>query len=337
LLSVALGTKVAKISAMRVPHFLSASCAALTATICSGALLCIIPGCAANDELDGPQQSQATVDFGFQAIDSPNLPRLLKLSDQIFSGAEPKVEQAFADLAQLGVKTIIGVDGARPKIEWAAKYGMSYVHIPIGYDGVNEEQGLAFAYVMKKKDGPFYFHCHHGRHRGPAAAAIAFMASEGCGSEGGVAVLNAAQTSPNYSGLWRDIKAYQPPAEYSAQVDLPQIARVSDFNTVMAVMDRSWDEVKLMKKAGWKASAEHPDLDPKHTALIFAQTFEDLNASSPAHYAAKELFAGQMKIGMAASADLNKALAAGDTAAADVAYTAIGKSCKKCHFEYRDQ
>jgi len=276
-------------------------------------------------------------DFGFQAIESVTLPRLVKLSDRIYSGAEPKVEQAFADLGRLGVKTIIGVDGARPKIEWAAKYGMTYVHVPIGYDGVTEEQALAFAHVMQKKEGPYYFHCHHGRHRGPAAAAIAYMASEDCGSKGGVAVLTAAQTSPNYPGLWRDIQAFEPPTEYSTTVDLPQVASVSDFNSVMAVMDRGWDEVKLIKKAGWKASAEHPDLDPQHTALIFAQTFEDLNASTPQHYAAKDLFDAQMKTGMAASADLKKALAAGDTAAADVAYTAIGKSCKKCHFEYRDQ
>ncbi len=286
---------------------------------------------------DAQAEQQLAVDYGFEAIESNTLPRLIKLSDEIYSGAEPKIEQAFADLAKLGVKTIVGVDSAKPKLDWAAKYGMEYVHVPIGYDGVTEEQALAFAYVMEKKPGPVYFHCHHGRHRGPAAAAIAYMATEDCGAEGGVAVLTTAKTSPNYPGLWRDIRAFEEPKDYSADVDLPEVSGVSDFNSVMASMDRAWDEVKLVKKAGWTVSAEHPDLEPNHIALILAQSFDDLHKATPKHFANEEIFAQQMKVSMDASADLRSALARKDRAAADEAYTKIGKSCKKCHFEYRDQ
>lgn len=302
------------------------------------ALIGGLAGCASNEQEDCPSEGQQLmVDYGFQPMDSETLHRLIKLSDQIYSGAEPKVEQAFADLQAMGIKTIVGVDSARPKLEWAAKYGMEYVHVPIGYDGVTDEQALAFAHVMEKKKGPIYFHCHHGRHRGPAAAAIAFMSTQSVGTSGGVAVLEAAQTSPNYPGLWRDIKAFEPPKDYSAKVDLPQSAGVDDFNSAMAAMDRAWDEVKLVKKAGWKVSAEHPDLEPKHTALILAQTFEQLHAATPKQYAGEAVFGEQMKISLDSSAQLQAALTAGDTDQADLAYTAIGKSCKKCHFEYRDQ
>lgn len=323
---------------MSVLNLLSAPRAAIAVPLLSVAVLFAAAGCSANEEVDEQQtEQQLAVDFGFVAMESPTLPRLLKLSDRIYSGAEPKVEQAFAELQKLGVKTIIGVDGAKPKLEWAAKYGMEYVHIPIGYDGVSDEQAKAFAYVMQKKPGPYYFHCHHGRHRGPAAAAIAYMASESCGSEGGVAVLTTAKTSPNYPGLWRDIKAFQCPSDYSDDVALPEVAGVSDFNSAMAGMDRTWDEIKLVKKAGWKVSAEHPDLDPQHTALILSQAFADLHAATPDKYAKQDVFAAQMEVSLSASQELSKALEQHNTAAADIAYQKIGQSCKKCHFEYRDQ
>ena len=78
-----------------------------------------------------------------------------------------------AELARLGVKTIVNVDGATPKLEMAQKYGLDYIHIPIGYDGITAEQSAAMVRVMREREGPFYFHCHHGKHRGPTAAAVA--------------------------------------------------------------------------------------------------------------------------------------------------------------------
>ena len=303
---------------------------ALVAILVAGA-------CASYEESNAQQATTAAhVDFDFQPITSKTLPRLLQLNDRIFSGAEPKVEQAFAELQKLGIKTIIGVDGARPKVEWAAKYGMEYVHIPIGYDGIETAQANAFAQVVREKPGPYYFHCHHGRHRGPAAAAIGFMADTQCGSEGGIAVLTHAQTSKNYPGLWRDVEAFEMPSA-SVKVELPAIAMVSDFEGAMAKMDRAWDEAKLIQKAGWKVSAEHPDLDPQRTALILSQTFEDLNATTPRRYLNKELFQEQMKVALSASSALSKALAGNNVSDADAAFEKVRKSCKGCHLEYRDQ
>ena len=48
-----------------------------------------------------------------------------------------------------------------------------WIHIPIGYDGIPLESEAAIVRAMKETEGPVYFHCHHGLHRGPAAAAIA--------------------------------------------------------------------------------------------------------------------------------------------------------------------
>jgi len=54
----------------------------------------------------------------------------------LWSGSGPEGDAGFASLKKLGVKTVISVDGAKPDIERARRYGMRYVHLPIGYAGV---------------------------------------------------------------------------------------------------------------------------------------------------------------------------------------------------------
>lgn len=43
---------------------------------------------------------------------------------------------AFAELRELGVRTIIHVDGDTPDASAAERHGLRYVHLPHGYEGV---------------------------------------------------------------------------------------------------------------------------------------------------------------------------------------------------------
>ena len=43
------------------------------------------------------------------------------------------------------MRTVISVDGARPDVVRAHSFGLRYVHLPIGYDGVPREQALRIA------------------------------------------------------------------------------------------------------------------------------------------------------------------------------------------------
>ena len=43
-------------------------------------------------------------------------------------------------LADMGVKTILSVDGKTPDVEAAKKLGMRYVHVPIQYRGITESE-----------------------------------------------------------------------------------------------------------------------------------------------------------------------------------------------------
>jgi len=115
---------------------------------------------------------ETKVQSRFQSLDRPGLQNVFQVSDQLILGSGPEEKKSFESLKNMGIKTIISVDGAKPNLKLSREIGMKYVHIPIGYDGISEKVGLALARVAKELNGPFYIHYHHGRHRGPTAAAF---------------------------------------------------------------------------------------------------------------------------------------------------------------------
>src|SRR5436305_114465 len=108
-------------------------------------------------------------------LDAPGLPHAFRVSDRLFSGGNPDGEAGFAALRALGVQTVISVDGARPDWETAGRHGLRYVHLPVGYDGIPRGRVLALAKAARDLPGPVYVHCHHGKHRGPAAVAAIML------------------------------------------------------------------------------------------------------------------------------------------------------------------
>ena len=274
--------------------------------------------------------------LAFVHLDQSPVDKMLKLTDELYSGAEPKTDEAYAELARLGVKTIVNVDGATPKLDMAAKYGLEYIHIPIGYDKVAPEEAAAMVRVMRERQGPFFFHCHHGRHRGPAAAAIALMESTGCSAEEGIQVLVEAGTSEGYPGLWRDVRNFQSPAADAVLPELVAVAEVSDLEAAMAKLDRTWDEMKLIQKAGFLSTAEHPDLDPHNVARILRESIEASAHMTDPQLAADALYQEEMKKALEGARALEAALNEDRLADAQAPFDVVRLSCKACHIEFRD-
>ena len=102
----------------------------------------------------------------------------------------------------MGVRTIISVDGASPDVARAEARGMRYVHIPITYAEASREQQLEIARAVRDSPGPAFVHCHHGMHRGPAAAASAAVLLGEVTPEEGVAFMKEAGTASSYEGLY---------------------------------------------------------------------------------------------------------------------------------------
>src|SRR5262249_41353434 len=133
---------------------------------------------------------------------TPGIENAFRLSARLYSGGEPQGEGAFQALKALGVKTVISVDGARPDVETAHRYGIRYVPLPVSYDGIPREQALRIVQAARTLPGPVFVHCHHGKHRGPAAAALCGLVMEGWTRGQALEWMNLAGTSPDYRGLF---------------------------------------------------------------------------------------------------------------------------------------
>lgn len=263
------------------------------------------------------------------------LHNLLKVGERIYSGGEPVGEEAFRQLKDLNVKVVVSVDGARPDVETAEKYGLRYVHIPIGYDGIPEAAGQSLARMVKDLEGAFYIHCHHGTHRGPAAAAAACIADGERTPQAALEILQAAGTSPNYKGLWRDVGTFTPPPAGAEWPELVSVAEVDSLTAAMSQIDRVYDRLKLMQGNDWKTPAEHPDLVPHLEALLMKEAFREsarhLDPKAP------EELRRWLKRAEGLSGELEQALQAGHSAAQlDQSFKSMQNSCKQCHDRFRD-
>ena len=203
------------------------------------------------------------------SLKAKGIENFFQLSDRFYSGSAPEGDEAFAELKKLGVKTIITVDGAKPDVETAHHFGIRYVHLPIGYDGVPTNQAIRIVKAAETLPGPIYIHCHHGMHRGPAGAAVVCMAAEGWSAEEADSWLRVAGTATNYAGLYKSVEQFHvPTAEALKKVsaNFPEQSEVSPLADVMIQIDGRLDNLKLIKKAGYRARLPIPTLAP-HTKL----------------------------------------------------------------------
>jgi hypothetical protein len=262
------------------------------------------------------------------------------VTSKVVSGAQPDGEASFIALQQLNIKTIISVDGAKPNVELARKYGMKYIHLPIGYDGVGEAQGKAIAKAINESPGTVYVHCHHGRHRSAAAVAVACVYNGQLKPEQAESVLKTFGTGANYLGLWKDAREARPvDAKELAelQVEFVEVAEIGDIVAAMIAIDQRWDHLKLSQAINFGPPPDHPDVNPPHEALQLQEHFQEIarfeeSEAKPAGF--KQMLAESQQQARA----LHIALSATpqNLEAANAAYKSIAASCTACHKAYRD-
>jgi len=202
----------------------------------------------------------------------------VRLHKKVISGGMPD-EASFQALQELGVKTIISVDGAQPDLELAHRYGMRYVHLPHGYDGISEERARELAKAVRDLDGPIFIHCHHGKHRSPAAAAVACVSAGLLEPGQSLAVLRMAGTSENYRGLYDSAEAASRVDDAlldALVVEFPETADVPPMADAMVGVEHAHDHLTEIKEAGWLSPPSHPDLEPDHEALLLREHFTEL-------------------------------------------------------------
>jgi hypothetical protein len=287
-----------------------------------------------SDAAQGPAPTRAE----WLSLARKALPNLHVPTAGVYVGGEPAGPEGFEWLTRLGVRVIVSVDGVRPDVQTARRYGLRYVHIPIGYEGIGPRAGSALTQVLRELHGPFYFHCHHGKHRAPAAAAVACIGAGLLTNEQGTELLRMAGTSKDYPGLWRDVAKFQAPTGPAARVELHDMAPVSSFTAEMATLDRLWDRLLWCQEAGWKTRPDHPDLVPEREALLVYESLRELHrlARTEATGPLPEPFRSLLQEAEQLAAELRTAVKQQDHARADRLTRALEERCDRCHLEYRD-
>ncbi len=266
------------------------------------------------------------------------LDRYIAWSDNVGQGAQPEGDIAFQNLKALGYRTILSVDGSVPDIEGARKHGLRYVHVPIGYDGINKPLAARIVKAARISEHPIFVHCHHGKHRGPAAAMICRISEDKISNATAIKGLERSGTSKNYTGLWRDVRAFRGVSEedLAAVTELPNKVLPKGLRAGMVHVNERWEALKLSQKNAWKPMAAHPDISAPHEARMLWELNREMARNDTEAQGKGDIFLKYLKVSEDAGIALEKALRAKDVEGANKQFAIITNSCASCHRDYRN-
>lgn len=278
----------------------------------------------------GPKSDQAHAEHALHNVHA--------LGDLI-SGAVPEGDPAFDELKAMGVKTIISVDGATPDVARAAARGMRYVHIPITYSDVPEKQQLEIARAIRDLPGPVYIHCHHGKHRSPAATAAAAVALGLATPEAAVAFMKKAGTAPNYAGLYQcvaEATVVSASALSAASNEFPAVQKPEGMVAAMVEVDVAYEHLQDIRAAGWVTPRDHPDLVPAAEAGRLADQMR-FSGEDPRSLAKGPDYAKMLADAVEVASALEAGIVRGESKdQLEARWKLVAASCKECHAVYRD-
>jgi hypothetical protein len=284
-------------------------------------------------------------DSGPRQLDSKAIENFFQIAPRVFSGGTPESREAFAELSRRGVTTIISVDGSKPEVEKAREFGLRYIHIPIGYDGISATNKLRLVRAAQISSGAVYLHCHHGKHRGPAAAAIICLANEAWTRERANEWMKLAGTSPDYPGLFQSVREFEmPKPDVLTRVDtnFPERVEVSALIDGMVEMDLRWEHLLRARKAGYRPPADHPDLVPSKETVLLAELYREMQRL-PEGKGYGEKFMARLAEAEKGMWELREVLGSGAElsaearARADQLMDKAAQACSDCHKEYRNR
>lgn len=275
-----------------------------------------------------------------------HLPNAVRIHAKVISGGLPAGDAAFAELKSLGVKTIISVDGAKPDVETARKFGLRYVHLPHGYDGIARQRQLELAKAVQELEGPIYIHCHHGKHRSPAAASVACIGAGLIPAAQGLQVLEVAGTSRSYRGLFaaaEKARRYDRGLLRSTSVEFHETLPIPPMAEAMVALEHTYDRVKQVANANWKSPAGHPDVEPAHEVLLLREHFTEMLRTQEVQ-SKSEAFQQMLRDSERLSSSMEQVLSNSPVIDSETDRIAhlngtlerINDACKSCHQQFRD-
>jgi protein tyrosine phosphatase (PTP) superfamily phosphohydrolase (DUF442 family) len=298
-------------------------------------ILCLAAALAAAASTHGASRSVVVPVGATRPSELPGLHNVLRVSAKLYSGSAPEGDPGFQSLQALGIRTVITVDGARPDVVAAHRYGLRYVHLPFGYDGCPRPRALEIIRAVRDLPGPIYLHCHHGKHRSAAAAALVHIALDGASNDDGVAFMRRAGTDPAYTGLYGEAASFRRPS--GAVIDrvsarFPEVAPVPRLVDAMVQTADRFSALQQMQKARWQSGTAGV---PAREALQLRELFHEIQRTGAIDGRPPD-FKAWMSAADRGSAALEAALAAGSRERADAALGQVAAACSACHARYRN-
>lgn len=305
------------------------------------ALLTALASCAAPSAGEPSPAAPAAAPAQAPAPGPGALHNVHRVDERLISGAAPAGDAAFDELARLGVRTILSVDGGRPDVARASARGMRYVHIPITYATITAEQRLELSRAVRDLPGPVYVHCHHGKHRGPAATAAIAVTLGRLDPAAALELMRRAGTAASYEGLYACVAELGPatPAELDrAPAGFPAVREVEGIVAAMVEVDEAFEHLGAIREAGWTVPPAPPDLVPAAEA---GRLTEGLRAAAEDPLASEhgDDFLWRLSAATRAATALEEALARGQAGGDELEalFRPVQTSCRECHSRHRDR
>jgi rhodanese-related sulfurtransferase len=297
---------------------------------------------AAPDELSEPLAKE----FRPKKLNMAHLPNAMQVHSKVISGGLPAGDEGFRDLVALNVKTVISVDGTKPDLTLARKYGMRYVHLPHSYDGISADRIAELAKAVRDLEGPIYIHCHHGKHRSPAAAAAACVAAGFIPAVNAKTVLITGGTSESYRGLFQSVETATRINDVTLNrlsVEFPEVAAIPQMAESMVQIEHIHDRLKSLTQERWNTLDVAARKVAAHDALLLKEQFTEL-LRMPEVISGADDWKQEFEEARVASEKLESHLHALDFGAASTeSFSETGRTlklvatgCIACHQKFRD-
>ena len=251
----------------------------LTIKICCLVVICCFLGGTPQKSRRSTGHDAAVNKTAIQKLPLQHISNAIRLHPQLISGAGPTNANGFRELSRLGVKTVISVDGSRPDVKLAKQFGLRYVHLPHGYDRIKPSRVREIARAIHELPGPVFIHCHHGRHRGPAAATAAGIVLGFIPHKQADAILKVAGTGPQYTGLFRSVRTTRrlSIAEIeSVDVTFQEFVKPPPFVDVMTRLAAIFEQLENHPAAKNAQSKPDSQQTQAHNALLLEELFVEL-------------------------------------------------------------
>lgn len=279
-------------------------------------------------------------------LELEGLENVFRVSERIYSGSGPIGSDSFRSLKGLGVTGIISVDGQVPDVAAAQAIGLRYFHLPLGYDAIRAGEAHQLIRIVIANEGPLYVHCHHGKHRGPAAVAMICQSVHGWSKEKAQDWLKLAGASAEYKGLYQSVLEFQLPDQdllAASSVEIPESVVPSDIVDRMVSMDDRWDRLQRFRDSlAGPGLPKDSDLDPAVDALLLVEDIRELardettqKQPAPFHRFLQSMEKNAMRL-YELLRDENVSVVKDSSLRTSVVWRQVAEACSECHKRFRN-